>query len=48
MNQPRIAHVDDVDADLHQRVEQPVPTFAEQALELAVTEVQTPFRSCGS
>ena len=36
-----IALRDDVHADLQQRVEQPVPTFAEQSLELAVAEVQT-------
>jgi hypothetical protein len=41
VREPRRALRDDLNLDLAQRVDEPVPTFAQQALELAVAEVQT-------
>ena len=43
VGQPRGALRDDLHLDLAQRVEEPVPARAEQALELAVAEVETHF-----
>ena len=43
VGQPRAALRDDLHLDLAQRVEEPVPTSAEQALELAVAEVEAHF-----
>ena len=45
VDQPRIAPRHDVDADLAQRVEQPVRTGLQQTAELAVAEVQTHLES---
>src|SRR5207249_4444839 len=41
VDQPRVAQRDHIDLDLAKRVEEAVPAAAEQALELAVAEVQT-------
>jgi hypothetical protein len=43
VDEPRLALRDDLHADLAQRVKEPVPARAQQALERAVTEVQAGF-----
>ena len=45
---PRISLRDHVDADLPQRIEQPVPTCGQQSLEFTVAEVQTDFVAANS
>ena len=48
VNQPRITLRHNLHAVLQQWIEQPVPTFAQESLELTVAEVQTDFVAANS